>query len=147
MLFLNTLRKNIFWKKYLQRLLELQKSKKCEMWYFATAKEVPDVSPSQNVKFRIPLTFTAAKVVVNILSGKYYFAKYLEITLADAKFWTPCCVTSRVFFLFLSQDYVRFGAEGVSYFGWLRLTWGWARPLTCPWRRWTTEGCDYLTWL
>jgi len=49
-------------------------------------KWVSDVSSLRNVKFHIPLTFTAAKVVVNILSGKYYFTKYLEITLADAKF-------------------------------------------------------------
>jgi len=53
---------------------------------------VPDVSPLRNVKFRVPLTFTAAKVFVNIFSRKYYFTNNLEITLAGAKFWTLCCV-------------------------------------------------------
>jgi len=56
---------------------------------------VPDVSPLQNVKFRVPLTFTAAKVFVNIFSRKYYFTNNLEITLAGAKFWTLCCVQHR----------------------------------------------------
>jgi len=39
---------------------------------------VPDVSPLRNVKFRMPLTFTAAKVFVNIFSRKYYFANNLR---------------------------------------------------------------------
>jgi len=39
----------------------------------------------------MPLTFTAAKVFVNIFSRKYYFMNYLEITLTEAKFWTLCC--------------------------------------------------------
>jgi len=55
---------------------------------------VPDVSPLRNVKFRVPLTFTAAKVFVNMFSRKYYFTNNLEITLAGAKFWTLCCVPS-----------------------------------------------------
>jgi len=42
----------------------------------------------------MPLTFTAAKVFVNIFSRKYYFTNNLEITLAGAKFWTLCCVVN-----------------------------------------------------
>ena len=57
---------------------------------------MPDVKPLRNVKFRVPLTFTAAKVFVNIFSRKYYFSNNLEITLARAKFWTLCCVSNRV---------------------------------------------------
>jgi len=36
-----------------------------------------------------------AKVFVNIFSTKYYFANYLEIILAGAKFGTLCCVIIR----------------------------------------------------
>jgi len=53
---------------------------------------VPDVSPLRNVKFCTSLDFATAKDFVNIFSTKYYFTNYLEITLAEAKFGTPCCV-------------------------------------------------------
>ena len=61
---------------------------------------MPDVSPLRNVKFCISLDFAAAKDFVNIFSTKYYFTNYLEITLAEAKFGTPCCVNQLLVGLF-----------------------------------------------
>ena len=91
MLFLNSLRNNIFWKNICKGFCSCKSQRNAKFDILHWWKWVPDVSPLQNVKFRVSLTFTAAKVFVNIFSRKYYFTNNLEITLAGAKFWTLCC--------------------------------------------------------
>ena len=91
MLFLNSLRNNIFWKNICEGFCSCKSQRNAKFDTLHWRKWVPDVSPLRNVKFRVPLTFTAAKVFVNIFSRKYYFTNNLEITLAGAKFWTLCC--------------------------------------------------------
>jgi len=91
MLFLNSLWNNIFWKNICKDFCSCKSQRNAKFDILHRQKWVPDVSPLQNVKFCVPLTFTAAKVFVNIFSRKYYFTNCLEITLAGAKFWTLCC--------------------------------------------------------
>jgi len=91
MLFLNSLQNNIFWKNPCKHFCSCKSRRNTKFDILHWRKWMPDVSPLRNVKFCMPLTFTAAKVFVNIFSRKYYFANCLEITLAGAKFWTLCC--------------------------------------------------------
>ena len=88
MLFLNSLQNNIFWKNLCKDFCSYKSRRNTKFDILHRRKWMPDVSPLQNVKFRMPLTFTAAKVFVNIFSRKYYFANCLEIILTGAKFWT-----------------------------------------------------------
>ena len=83
MLFLNSL-----WKNICKDFCSCKSQRNAK---FDILHRVPDVSPLRNVKFRMLLTFTAAKVFVNIFSEKYYFTNCLKITLAEAKFWPLCC--------------------------------------------------------
>jgi len=92
MLFLNSLRNNIFWKNICKGFCSCKSQRNAKFDILHWQKWVPDVSPLWNIKFHVSLTFIAAKVFVNILSRKYYFTNNLEITLAGAKFWTLCCV-------------------------------------------------------
>jgi len=94
MLFLNSLRNNIFWKNICKGFCSCKSQRNAKFDILHWQKWVPDVSPLWNVKFRMPLTFTAAKVFVNIFSRKYYFTNNLKITLAGAKFWTLCCANT-----------------------------------------------------
>jgi len=91
MLFLNSMQNNIFWKNLCKDFCSCKSQRNAKFNILHRRKWMPDVSPLQNVKFHVPLTFTAAKVFANIFSRKYYFANCLEITLAGAKFWTLCC--------------------------------------------------------
>jgi len=97
MLFLNSLRNNIFWKNICKGFCSCKSQRNVKFDILHWRKWVPDVSPLRNVKFRVPLTLTAAKVFMNIFSIKYYFTNNLEITLAGAKFWTCwICKLSRI---------------------------------------------------
>ena len=130
MLFLNSLWNNIFWKSICKDFCSCKSQRNAKFDILHRPKWVPDVSPSQNIKFCLPLTFTAAKVFVNIFSRKYYFMNYLEITLAEAKFWTPCCAKRLSIYsdssnnkqMNKNQFFEQIHGYTVHLIGWLKVT-------------------------
>jgi len=86
-LFLNSLRNNISWKKYLKRLLPPQKSKKCEIWYFAKAKVGAWCFAFAKCQILHFLRFCSCKRLRKYLFHKILFHKLFRNNIGRGQIW------------------------------------------------------------